>query len=74
MPMNFEKAIEMARAGHDIRHPGMGKGWVARRLLKDKSETLFFINPITRSNYEASFTKEDKARTDWIAGEGLAAL
>lgn len=71
--MTFDKAMEMAQEGHDIRHPGMGKGWVARRLLKDH-EDLFFINPITGGNYLASFSDQEKARTDWVAGEGIAAL
>jgi hypothetical protein len=70
--MTYDEAVKMAEAGYDIRHLDMGKGWIIRKLGKDGS--LFNINPFNNSNYLFVASDADKARTDWTAGAGLAAL
>jgi hypothetical protein len=71
--MTFDEAKALALAGNDIRHPNMPKGYVIRKTRPD-SDLLYWGNPFNNSSGLYTPTEEDRTRTDWTAGQGLAAL
>jgi hypothetical protein len=72
--VTFEEAKKIAIASDaDMRHPGMNKGWIVKKLVKE-SDDLFACNPFNHSNYKFTPSEDDLTRTDWIVGQGIAAL
>lgn len=68
--MRYDDAFKIMRAGAQMRHPGMAKGCVIRM----KNGCLIAENPISQRMEVYTPTAEDLKRTDWAAGQGLAAL
>jgi hypothetical protein len=68
--MRYDEAFKIMQAGNEMRHPGMARGCVIRM----KNGGLVAENPIAQRHEVYTPTTEDLRRTDWTAGQGLAAL
>jgi hypothetical protein len=73
--MKFIDAMKLCAQGNDIRHPGMHKGIVIQAFSSsDRSVKLTSFNPFNNERHDYTPTEDDQNRTDWIAGQGIAAL
>lgn len=68
--MTFLDAMKHVEHGNEVSHPGIHKGYVIRL---DAGKVISH-NPFNNEKTDYVPTKADKARTDWYAGRGLAAL
>lgn len=63
--MTFEEAVKACKKGKYVRAPWMGAGW--KIFYSDLGKGLFYLNPVTGSNYAANLNDEQKSANWTIA-------
>lgn len=59
--MTYDEAMKAVDSGKEVRHPGMGKGWVIVR----KDGVRYHREPVTGSHVQLSISDTEKASPEW---------